>query len=148
MTKDPECCPTCGRVLVTKTQPPFREKLLRYCDGTRTMAEVIKLTGSTYGSIHVAMIALRDQGHPVKVKREEPPAKKLLTREEFDYLTMLRAEEGLSWREIGLLQQLSEAGVWGAYRKAIAVYGEPPPRVIKKKPMPATLPATTSACTS
>ena len=73
-----ECCPTCGRPRV-ETQTPFRTKLLRYCDGTRTMAEVIDLTGSTSNSVHVAMAALRDQGHDVRIKRVKEAT--ALTRE-------------------------------------------------------------------
>lgn len=129
-------CPTCGRPTQARFHTPFREKLIRLADGTRSGAELARLTGTTPGAVHVALTSLRQQGMKLKVKPRSFKPKEVLTQLEYDRLAMMRME-GLTWREVGLLQQRSPAVLSKLYRDYA-------PAVIKKKA--GTPPATTSAC--
>ena len=123
-------CTKCGRFLRSDAVPTLREKLVELADGTRTIHDLMDATGCTRGTIYVALTQLRRQkGIPVKLKPSRRGVR--LTREQFDHLTALR-RQGLSWREIGQLEQIRAMTLWEQYRKAKVVYGNPEPEPIKK----------------
>ena len=116
-------CPTCGRF--KKTQNLAARKLIDACrrhphypraDEAHWLSPRHDLCGA-YGC--EARLPGQSSGVIPRV---------VLTREQFDHLTAL-LKEGMTWREIGELQQLTEQTIGHHYRQACKIYGKP---VIKK----------------
>jgi len=128
-----DCCPTCGRPIAARFHTPFREKLIRLADGTRTDKELARLTGSTPGSVRVALTSLRQQGVPVKSTPVGGNRKrKVMPREEYEHLAMLRGQ-GLGWEVIARLVQQPSASIRNRYYRAEKEYGSTAPYLMKKK---------------
>lgn len=121
---------------------PFREKLIRLADGTRTDKELARLTGSTPGSVRVALTSLRQQGIPVRATRFGG-RQGGMPRAEYDLMTALR-EDGFAWSHIAKLRQHDEVSVRNRYARASKKFGLPMPNVPRKKKE--IQPATTSVC--
>jgi transcriptional regulator with XRE-family HTH domain len=113
---------------------------LRLADGARSHKELAKLTGSTVGSVTLALHTMRQLGLAVKSRAKgqaQEEQKCELHPSDFEQFRVFR-EHGMTWKQIAQRLGISEAWAWKRAQRLSAAFGSLPGRSnLKKKKDPA-----------